>query len=261
LTAPPVIFDRRAVRRHRDRAASQVGHISDLLANLSERLVERLDDVNRSFRDALDIGGRGAVEKLLRARGITVVSMDVSPVMARRNNGPRLAADEEALPFAPASFDLVVACLSLHWVNDLPGSLLQIRQTLRPGGLFLASVPILGTLEELRAAVTEAEAMLTGGSAPRVSPFPALGDCAGLLQRAGFLEPVADVETVRLSYANGLSLLQDLRAAGETNALALRDRRAPPRELFAAALSGMTGPDGRIPVTLQLATMTSWAAG
>ncbi|MBV8457104.1 MAG: SAM-dependent methyltransferase, partial [Acetobacteraceae bacterium] len=128
-------------------------------------------------------------------------------------------------------------------------------------GLFLGSLPVLGTLEELRSALTEAEAMLTGGSGPRVSPFPALGDCAGLLQRAGFLLPVADLETVHLSYADGISLLRDLRAAGETNALALRDRRTPPRELFAAALARMAGADGRISVTLQLATMTGWAPG
>jgi NADH dehydrogenase [ubiquinone] 1 alpha subcomplex assembly factor 5 len=233
--------------------------VGDLLANLSGRLIERLDDVRRSFGDALDIGGRGSVEALLRARGIAVVSTDLSPLMAHRNPGPRLAADEEALPFAPSSFDLVVACLSLHWVNDLPGALLQIRRTMRRGGLFLASVPVLGTLEELRSALTEAEAMLTGGSAPRVSPFPALGDCAGLMQRAGFLLPVADLETVQLSYAEGIGLLRDLRAAGETNALMLRDYRTPPRELFAAALARMAGADGRIPVTLRLATMTGWA--
>ncbi|MBV8455457.1 MAG: methyltransferase domain-containing protein, partial [Acetobacteraceae bacterium] len=261
MTAAPVIFDRRAVRRHRDRAAPYVGRVSDLLANLSERLIERLDDVTRSFRDALDIGGRGSLDMLLRARGFAVISTDLSPPMAHRNSGPRLAADEEFLPFAPASFDLVIACVSLHWVNDLPGALLQIRRTLRPGGLFLGSLPVLGTLEELRSALTEAEAVLTGGSAPRVSPFPALGDCAGLLQRAGFLLPVADLETVHLSYADGISLLRDLRAAGETNALALRDRRTRPRELFAAALARMAGADGRISVTLQLATMTGWAPG
>ncbi len=133
----------------------------------------------------------------------------------------------------------MVANLSLHWVNDLPGALIQLRRALRPDGLFLASVPALGTLAELRAALTEAEAALTGGAAPRVSPFPELRDCAALLQRAGFALPVADVEEMRLAYADPLALLRELRAAGEANALAQRDRRVPPRALFPTALAAM----------------------
>ena len=170
-----------------------------------------------------------------------------------------MAADEEFLPFAPGSFDLVVASLSLHWVNDLPGALIQLRLALRPGGLLLASLPALGTLAELRQALTEAEAALTGGAAPRVSPFAELRDCAALLQRAGFALPVADVEDLRLLYADPFALLRDLRAAGETNALRERDRRVPPRALFPAALAGLPQCDGRVAVTLRLACMTGWA--
>ncbi len=179
--------------------------------------------------------------------------------MAALNPPPAVAADEEFLPFAPESFDLAVASLSLHWVNDLPGALIQIRRALCPDGLFLASLPALGTLAELRAALSEAEAALSGGAAPRVSPFPDLRDCASLLQRAGFALPVADVEEVRLMYADPLALLRDLRAAGETNALTQRDRRIPPRALFPAALTAMPSQDGRIPATLRMAVMTGWA--
>ena len=232
------VFDRDAVRRHRDRAAPAVGRVADVLRDAAERLLDRLDDTTTRFSQALDVGGRGVVAPLLRARGIEVVSSDLSPAMAARNGGVCVAADEEFLPFAAGSFDLVVANLSLHWVNDLPGALIQLRHALRPNGLLLASLPALGTLDELRRALTEAEAALTGGAAPRVSPFPDLRDCAGLLQRAGFALPVADVEVIRLRYADPLALLQDLRAAGETNAVRLRDRRIPPRELFPAALAG-----------------------
>src|SRR5277367_3103638 len=230
------VFDRRAVRRHRERAARTVGSVADVLRDVAERLLDRLDDTTRRFAYALDVGGRGIVAPLLRARGIDVVSCDLSPAMAARNGGPAVAADEEFLPFAPASFDLVVASVSLHWVNDLPGALIQLRRALRPEGLLLASLPALGTLAELRQALTEAEAALTGGAAPRVSPFVELRDCAALLQRAGFALPVADVEDMRLLYADPLALLHDLRAAGEANALRVRDRRVPPRALFAAAL-------------------------
>jgi NADH dehydrogenase [ubiquinone] 1 alpha subcomplex assembly factor 5 len=253
------VFDRRAVRRHRDRAAATVGQVADILRETAERLLDRLDDTTRRFADALDLGGRGLVAPLLRARGIATISADLSPAMAALNPAPAVAADEEVLPFAPASFDLVVANLSLHWVNDLPGALIQIRRTLRPDGLFLASLPVLGTLAELRAALAEAEAAFSGGAAPRVSPFPDLRDCASLLQRAGFALPVADVEELRLMYADPLALLRELRAAGETNALAQRDRRIPPRALFPAALTALPSADGRVPITLRIAVMTGWA--
>ena len=282
-----LVFDRSAVRRHRDRAAATVGSVADVLRDAAERLVERLDDTTRRFSFALDVGGRGVVAPLLRARGIEVVSCDLSAKMAALNGvgagkttkflplpGPPppggredfllfpdlcVAADEEFLPFGPASFDLIVASLSLHAVNDLPGALIQLRRALKPDGLLLASMPALGTLSELRSALTEAETALTGGVSPRVSPFPELRDCAGLLQRAGFAVPVADMEEIRLLYANPLALLQDLRAAGEGNAVRLRDRRTPPRGLFPAALAALPTEDGRVAVSLRMAMLTGWA--
>ncbi len=254
------VFDRAAVRRHRDRAAATVDGVADILADAAGRLLDRLDDTTIRFTQALDLGGRGAVAPLLRARGIGTVSCDLSPRMAARAAPPAVVADEEVLPFAPASFDLVVASLSLHWVNDLPGALIQLRQALRPDGLLLASLPALGSLGELRSALTEAELALTGGAAPRVSPFPDLRDCAALLQRAGFALPVADVEDIRLLYADPFALLRDLRNAGEANAIAERDRRIPPRALFPAALAGLPAEEGRARVTLRLAVLTGWAS-
>ncbi len=254
------VFDRRAVGRHRTRAVATVGAVEPVLRDAAERLLDRLDDTTRRFTTALDVGGRGVVAPMLRARGIeTVVACDLSPAMAARSAPLAVAADEELLPFAPASFDLVVASLALHWVNDLPGALIQLRQALRPDGLLLASLPALGTLAELRTALTEAEVEMTGGVSPRVSPFPDLRDCASLLQRAGFALPVADVEDITLLYADPLALLRDLRAAGEGNAVALRDRRTPPAALFGSALGRIVPRDGRIPATLRLAMLTGWA--
>ena len=257
----PTVFDRRAVRLHRDRAAATLPAVADVLRDAAGRLLDRLDDTTRRFTRALDVGGRGVVAPLLRARGLDVVSCDLSRRMAAVNGGLMVAADEEWLPFAPGSFDLVVASLSLHWVNDLPGALIQLRRALRPEGLLLASLPALGTLGELRTALTQAEAALTGGASPRVSPFPDLRDLAGLLQRAGFTLPVADVDEIELLYADRLALLRDLRAAGEANAVALRDRRAPPRALFPMALAALPESGGRMRATLRLASMTGWAPG
>ena len=255
------IFDRHAVRLHRDRAAATVHHVHDILAGAAERLIDRLDDTTARFARALDVGGRGAVAPLLRARGIDVVSADLSARMAAVNGGPAVQADEERLPFGPDSFDLVVASLSLHWVNDLPGALIQLRLALRPGGLLLASLPALGTLGSLRTALTEAEVALSGGVSPRVSPFPDLRDLAGLMQRAGFEIPVADVEEIDLAYKERFALLRDLRHAGEANAVALRARTTPPPALFASALAALPETDGRAVARLRIGTMTGWAPG
>ena len=252
MSGQMLIFDRRAVRLHRDRATPEA--VSGVLAEVAMRLLDRLDDIKRRFTLALDVGGRGVVAPMLLARGIDTISSDLSPALAGA-----VALDEEFLPFAPASFDLIVANLSLHWINDLPGALIQFRRALRPDGLFIASLPALGTLGELRAALTAAEAALTGGAAPRVSPFPDLRDCASLLQRAGFALPVVDGDEITLLYADPLALLRDLRAAGETYAVVLRDRRIPPRALFPAALAAMPTQDGRAKVTLRLAMLTGWA--
>ena len=259
MSDPMNIFDRPAVRRHRTRAAATVPAIAPILQDVADRLLDRLDDTKHHFTRALDVGGRGITAPMLRARGIEVVSTDLSPEMAARSAPHAVAADEEHLPFAPASFDLVVANLSLHWVNDLPGALIQLRMALKPDGLFLASLPILGTLAELRTALTTAEAMVSGGAAPRISPFPELRDAAGLLQRAGFALPVVDADEITLSYGNPFALLQDLRAAGEANAVRLRDKRIPPRALFPAALASLPTQQGRHPATLRLAMLTGWS--
>ena len=254
------VFDRRLVRRRRDRAAATVGSVAPILEDCADRLLDRLDDTTRRFSRALEIGGRGVVAPRLAARGIPfVVSSDLSPAMAARAGGLPVAVDEEFLPFAPESFDLVVASVSLHWVNDLPGALIQIRRALAPDGLFLGSLPGLGTLQPLREALAEAETSLRGGLSPRVSPFPEIRDAAALLQRAGFALPVADQEEVPIAYRSPLGLFADLRAAGEANAVLAADRRVPPRALFPmAAVSLPQGPEGISP-GFRLIVLTGWA--
>ena len=260
--SPHLIFDRPLLRRRRDRAVATQHRVGPILEAAAERLLDRLDDTTRRFGRALEIGGRGLVAPALRARGIGfVASMDLSPRQAAASGGLAVAGDEEWLPFAPASFDLVVANLSLHWVNDLPGALAQLRRAMMPDGLFVATMPALGTLQPLREALTAADSALRGGAAPRVSPFPELRDGAALLQRAGFALPVADLEEIALAYRDPLLLLRDLQAAGESNAVLTRDGRIPPRGLFPMALSALpAGPEG-MPATLRLLTLTGWSPG
>jgi SAM-dependent methyltransferase len=256
----PLIFDRHLHRLRRDRAAATVAQVAPVLEAAAERLLDRLDDITHRFHRALEIGGRGVVAPLLRARGIGfVASMDLSARMAAQAGGLAVAGDEEWLPFAPESFALVVANLSLHWVNDLPGALIQIRRALKPDGLFLASLPGLGTLQPLREALAAAEVESRGGISPRVSPFPELRDLAGLLQRAGFALPVADAEDIPLAYATPLGLVRDLRAAGETNAVLARDPRSPPRAMLPRALGALAPAGEAFPMPLRLLVMTGWA--
>ncbi len=153
------VFNRRVVRAHRDRAAPVLDDHGFLLEEAGERLADRLMDVKRRFPFALDLGCHtGGIGKLLAGRGgiETLVQCDLSVEMARRAGGLCLAADEEALPFAESSFDLVLSCLSLHWVNDLPGALTQVRRALKPDGLFLAAMLGGEPGRELRAALAEA---------------------------------------------------------------------------------------------------------
>lgn len=254
------VFDRALVRRRREKAAAGIGAVAPILDAAAERLLDRLDDTTRRFSRALEIGGRGSVAPALKARGIPfVVSADLATGMARGAGGLPVVADEEWLPFAPGSFDLIVASLSLHWVNDLPGALLQIRRALAPDGLFLASLPALGTLQPLREALGAAESELRGGISPRISPFPELQDGAALLQRAGFALPVADRERLSLHYRTPLALLRDLRAAGEGNATLARDPRIPPRDMFPLALSRLPMAEDGLPVVLEMLVLTGWS--
>ena len=254
-----LIFDRALLRRRRDRAVARVADVAPVLAAAADMLLDRLDDTTRRFSRALEIGGRGVVAPMLRARGIAeVVSLDLSPAMASRAGGVAVAGDEEMLPFAEGAFDLVVASLSLHMVNDLPGALIQIRRALRPDGLFLASLPGLGSLQALREALVVAEVAVSGVASPRVSPFAELRDMAALLQRAGFALPVADQQMLDLAYRSALGLVADLRAAGEQNTVLARDGRTPPRGLFAQAFAAL---EASLPIAmpLPLLIMTGWA--
>ena len=260
------IFDRRAVRQHRDRAAPKMDGHDFLFREVAARLADRLEDINRHFPLAVDLGGHGGI--LRGTAGVhekigTLIETDLSPAMAVRSNGPALAADEEALPFGDARLDLVLSNLSLHWVNDLPGALVQIRRALKPDGLFLAAIFGGDTLIELRHALIEAEMAETGGASPRLSPFAELSDAAALLQRGGFALPVADTDTITVTYSDAFSLMHDLRHMGEAGAARERPRAFARRGLFLDAaeryLALYADADGRIPATFQVLYLTGWA--
>ena len=259
------VFDRRAVRRHRDRAAPAFAAHDFLKREVAERLADRLADITRRFPLALDLGAHdGTLAEVLGGRGgiERLVQCDLSPAMLARGRGVRLAADEELLPFATDSFDAVLSVLSLHWVNDLPGTLIQANRCLKPDGLFLAAMLGFGTLAELRDAWHAGELAQEGGVSPRVSPFAELQDAAGLLQRAGFALPVADIEPIAVTYADPLRLMAELRGMGEVNSVVERRKRFTRRGTLLAAAAAyrdrFAGTDGRVPATFQVLWLTAW---
>ncbi len=264
------VFDRSLVRRHRDRAVGTLPGADFLLREGAARLADRLFDVARDFPLAIDIGchtGQVGLELKGHPKIGNMFQCDMSPrlALAARLNSPiaTFAADEESLPLAPASLDLVISNLALHWVNDLPGALVQMRQALKPDGLFLATMFGTETLRELRTALMEAETETMGGVTPRVSPFVDVRDAGNLLTRAGFALPVVDAENVTVTYTDMFKLMSDLRGMAQTNAVHARHRKPTPRMTFlrAAAIYAerYAATNGRIPATFQLVTLTAWA--
>ncbi len=260
------LFDRELLQRRRARAALAIAGHDFLLARAAEDMVARLEAVRRDFPLALNLGAHhGLLGRELRrsARVGCVVDADPCLAMLKQCAGLSVACDEEWLAFRDASLDLVVSGLSLHWVNDLPGALAQIRRALKPDGLLLAAALGGRTLAELRDCLTAAESALTGGAGPRVAPFADVRDYGALLQRAGFALPVTDADPVAVRYDSALHLMRDIRAMGAANALSARSRAPLTRavlfhaaDLYAERYG--TG-DGRVTATFEIVHLSGWA--
>ncbi len=266
MTSAAAPFDRQLVARHRTRAARTFPEADFLVRRAGEEIGGRLQSTNRSFKTALDLGchtGLLAREVLNPAGVETVISADMSPTMVAEAPSPCLVSDEEFLPVRSGSLDLVTSALSLHWVNDLPGALLQVRQALKPDGLLLIAIFGGETLHELRDVLMQAEAECEGGVSPRISPFADVRDLGSLLQRSGFALPVVDADQIIVRYDTMFNLMGDLRAMGETNAIAKR-RKVPLKRatlMRAAELYQQkhADPDGRIRATFEILYATGWA--
>ncbi len=264
-SSAPQIFDRALLRQRQSRALRGGGE-DFLLGRVAEDLMERLSTVTREFRQVLDLGTlRPDLTRLLRDTLPEATVFRAAPVWVGvgQGGGLGLVADEERQPFAPESFDLAVSLLSLHAVNDLPGTLVQLRRALKPDGLFLGCLLGGATLRELREALFVAEGEIMGGASPRVAPFSDLRDLGGLMQRAGFALPVTDIDTLVVRYKNPFGLFADLRAMGATNALVLRSRRPMWREVLRRAVDiyaeRFADPDGRLRATFEIVWLSGWA--
>lgn len=237
MSETPRLTDRRRLTAHRARAAQRPERF--LHAIVADELQERLSEVNKSFHAPAVVGPLP----------------DLLP-------GATLAEDADRLALDRGAHDLVVHAMALHWADDPVGQLVQSRLALGPDGLFLGALLGGQTLQELRASLAEAESRLTGGLSPRVAPMADVRDLGGLLSRAGFALPVADVRRVTASYATLADLVRDLRGMGETSALHDANRRIPPRALFPLAediYRDTFAEDGRLIATFDLVFLTGWA--
>jgi SAM-dependent methyltransferase len=260
MAESPIIFDRKLLRARRKRA-ERLGASDFLIERVADDLAERLAVVLRQFDRAVDLGTPGdAVRRALAASGNVGAVIAASP-FAR---GPlAVVADEEMLPFRDGALDLVVSALSLQFVNDLPGALVQIARALRPDGLFMAALAGGETLTELRQAFAQAEAEIEDGISPRVAPFADVRELGALLQRTGFALPVTDVDRITVRYASPIALMHDLRRMGATNALTER-RRKPLRRATLMRMIEIYGgrfadADGRVRATFEIVWLSGWA--
>jgi SAM-dependent methyltransferase len=253
MRGPPEIFDRKLYSMRRARASGTDFLVDDVAAHIAERVIVLAPTAG----DALDLSSRPEAFSLLEP----VASHWTRTSLASRAD--HMVADEETLPFPPGSFDLVTSVLSLQAVNDLPGALIQVRRALRSHGLFVGALFGGETLRELRDAFAAAESELTGGASPRVSPFADVRDLGALLQRAGFNNPVADMERTTVRYRNFVDLVRDLRALGETNSLHQRSRTFLRRKVLSAAVSryqaAYSDESGRLVATFDVIYLTGTA--
>ena len=242
MTTPTQLTDTAALTQHRQRAKTAPALF--LQEDVADEVEERLNEVNRTFTNPAIVTG---FPELWAGR----------PIKAK------IVADDETLALTPGAHDLVIHALCLHWANDPVGQLIQCQRALAPDGLFIGALFGGQTLYELRGALAEAEIALTGGLSPRVAPMGEIRDLGALLQRAGFALPVADSTKRQVSYRDTAHLMRDLRGMGETNALAARRRKTPPRQLFTEAAriyeSTYADASGRIPATFEIVYLTGWA--
>lgn len=270
------IFDRTAVSKHRFRSARQLSKHDFLFRETASQVVERIDDTDRSFALAVDINRRSpSATDILRTsacvqtwivtcEALNTISTNPSILKPPSVNELNVIADEEFLPLGQGKVDLAVSIMSLHWANDLPGTLIQIQRALKSSGLFIGALLGGETLTELRQALVQAECEVEGGASPRVSPFIDVAQAGDLLARAGFTLPVSDIDTVVVTYPDAKSLMNDLQGMGETNAAANRRRTFSRRSTLsraAAIYADQFGTnDGRVKATFQIIYMAGWAS-
>ncbi len=260
------LFNRKLIAQRRISALKRATEGSDFLIKAAATdLEDRLGFISREFETGIDLGGHtGHIFETLKSSGKVKHLLRADLFGADPNlPDPDFVFDDVTLPVAPESVDLIVSTLNLHMLDDLPGTLIQIRRALKPDGLFLGLLLGAETLTELRDCLMRAEMEVSGGVSPRVIPFADTRELGGLLQRAGFALPVADMDRLTVRYDNMFALIQDLRAMGATNPLRERLKTPTRKAVFMRAAEiyaqDYSDADGRIRATFTFASLSGWA--
>lgn len=266
MTNPPEIFDRALLKSRRDKAAKNIESVDYLLKFANEDILDRLSVITREFPIVLNLGchhGELSQDLKLHPSLGDVYSYDHSYEMLLKAPLLKIQGDEELLPFASESLDLVISSLSLHYANDLPGTFSQIRRCLKADGAFLGALLGGESLTELRHVFLMAEEELYGGASPRVAPFADVRDMGHLLQRAGFALPVTDREVLKVRYPNAMHLMKELQAMGASNCLQNRSQTHNTKALFERVNElynqHYADEDGRITASFEIIYLMGWA--
>ena len=265
MQSPPPLFDPSLYRLRLARAYRQ-GPADFLLARAADDLADRLSVITRRFPLALDWASPGPhAAEVIATSGLCETLIRAAPLPAAQGFGPwhNLVCDPALVPFKPQSLDLITSLFALQTIDDLPGTLVQIRRALKPDGLLIGTLLGGETLQELRSVMMEAETLCEGGVSPRIAPFAGVRDIGGLLQRAGLALPVTDSDLVTVRYDTLFDLVHDLRRMAASNPLLSR-RKQPLKQqtlIEAARLYAerFSDPDGRIRASFELIWFSGWA--
>lgn len=264
----PIIFDRKKVKKNRNRFYPNLKKEVEQINTIGLELCDRLSDVKKKFKSALVLGddvlkNESYLRKKYRIEKIVCGDISYKRLKKISNKIDTVCLDEELLPFKENIFDLIIANFCLQWTNDLPGSLIQLRRLLKPDGLFIATLPGGSTLSELRESFNDAEIEIKGGVTPRISPFVDIKDAGNLLIRTGFSLPVAEKDLYTLKFDNLMLLFNALRSYGQSNVLVERCKTLTTINLFKKVedfyLKRFSLSNNQIQVSLEVITLTGWS--
>jgi malonyl-CoA O-methyltransferase len=298
--------DIRRITRIFDRRAASFGDVAFLPREVAQRMRERLDYIKVAPSTVLDAGcGRGDDFASLAERFAqsTVFGIDASgrmlshvPSLIAPASGlqrllpgairerfttrrpPLVQGDFGALPFAPASFDLIWSNLALHWHPRPHEVFPEWNRVLKTGGLLMFSTLGPDSLKELRAALAEIASDIPPIAEPSVAPpassrppgpdrgviaFTDMHDFGDMLVNSGFEVPVMDVERLTVTYSSAEKLLADVRRWG---AYPFADRAFEGlagkrwRAALCTALERARRPDGTLALSFELVYGHAWKA-